>query len=118
MGAVKEAMNAGMAGTSNTTGTLVARLYARLTSCLRAANQPGSDEEIADRLDEAFRVMTLLAQAPAEIEADVDLKFAALCGRLREDLDPEDRGAVLTYLLAESLRADCGAYHTSETTHQ
>jgi hypothetical protein len=47
-----------------------------------------------------------LAQAPATSTGDLSLKLDVLCRRLREFLDPDDRGGVLTALLAESIRDD------------
>jgi hypothetical protein len=81
----------------------VARKIARLTY---AVAQPATDAEVNRRLDELFAATASLAQLPAREPADIDLKLDVLCRRLREFLDPQDRGAVLTYLLAVSIRED------------
>jgi hypothetical protein len=59
-----------------------------------------------EHLDELSTTICRLAHAPALSAADLDLKLSALCRRLRDNLDPDDRGAVLTYLLAEAVRDD------------
>ncbi len=96
--------------------TLVSRLYAEVVRCMRAVNQPASDDEMSERVEELFAVVTHLAQAPVQVPWDLGLKLAVLCGRLREGLDPEDRGAVLTYLLAELIRDDDAVMSTAQQT--
>ena len=48
-----------------------------------------------------------LAEAPATCIAEAGAKLIILCARIREDLHPEVRGELITYLLAESIREDC-----------
>lgn len=91
---------------SDTTGqnSLVQRLHDEVAALTRATALPQTDEAMTTRLDQLFGAACRLAQAPAVTATDLDLKLAVLCRRLREHLDPDDRGAVLTYLLAEAVR--------------
>ena len=61
----------------------------------------------SQQLDELAGATALLAGAPALAMAEVVAKLTILCRRLREDLHPEVRGELITYLLAESVRDDC-----------
>jgi hypothetical protein len=95
---------------------VVAHKIARLTY---AVAQPAKDAEMDRRLDELFAATASLTQLPAREAADIHLKLDVLCRRLREFLDPEDRGAVLTHLLAESIREDlvlCRKPHQQRNT--
>lgn len=47
-----------------------------------------------------------LINALALDSQDIELDLAILCRRLRDQLDPEDYGAVVNILLAESIRDD------------
>lgn len=97
-----------MAENADSRATLLARLHAEVARCMRAVNHPAPDDVMSAWIEELFAAVTRLAQAPAQKPSDLGLKLAVLCSRLREGLDPEDRGAVLTYLLAESIRGDIG----------
>lgn len=71
-----------------------------------ATSAPTSDERMNAFLDELFVVITRLAQAPAQHGKDLSLKLEVLCRCLRENVAPENRGDVLTLLLAEEIRGD------------
>jgi hypothetical protein len=86
--------------------TLVARLHAEASRLVVSIASPASDERMGTLLDELFVVITRLAQAPARDAKDLSMKLDVLCRRLREDVDPENRGDVLTYLLTEAIRGD------------
>ena len=86
--------------------TLVARLHAEATRLAVSIASTASDDQMNALLDELFVMTTRLAQAPARDAKDLSLKLAVLCRRLREDVAPENRGDVLTYLLAEAIRDD------------
>ena len=86
--------------------TLVARLHAEAVRLTVSIASPTTDEHMNALLDELFVVTTRLAQAPAQETHDLSLKLDLLCRRLREDVAPENRGDVLTYLLAEAIRDD------------
>jgi hypothetical protein len=61
---------------------------------------------MARRLDLLAAATMQLAEAPATSLVGIGAKLTILCARLREDLHPEVRGELLTYLLAESIRED------------
>ncbi len=85
---------------------LVADCYREVTSLSRASLDPTSDRRM-NRLQAAlYAAPAALAAAPSIASADMDKKLAVLCARLRENLHPEHRGELLTYLLAESVRED------------
>jgi len=62
---------------------------------------------MAESLDALAMATMQLAEAPATSIAEASAKLTILCARLREDLHPEVRGELITYLLAESIREDC-----------
>ena len=84
--------------------TLVARLHVEAGRLAVAIASPATDERMNTLLDELLSVTAKLAQAPACDAKDISLKLDVLCRRLREDVAPEYRGDVLTYLLAEAIR--------------
>jgi len=86
--------------------SLASQLYAEVTALSRAARIPASDRVKNRQIDELAEATLLLASAPALTIADVVAKLTVLCSRLREDLHPEIRGELLSYLLAESVRED------------
>ena len=86
--------------------TLIQRLHDEIAALTRATAFPQSDDAMNERLDELFTAVCRLTHAPALTTTDLDLKLSTLCRRLRDNLDPDDRGAVLTYLLAEAVRDD------------
>ena len=88
------------------TETLVARLHAEAMRLGISIATPASDERMNALLDELFAVTTKLAHAPARDTKDLSLKLDVLCRRLREDVAPENRGDVLTYLLVEAIGDD------------
>lgn len=89
--------------------TLIARLCRQIKDLSRATARPAPDAEMLRRVGDLYSAVTRLAQAPATDPAELLLKIEVLCRRLREDLDPLDRGSALTHLLAASIRDDCRA---------
>ena len=88
--------------------TPVAHWYRRLLE-LQRPQRGLSDDERAARCDAIFQATTTLMHQPAETLADVDLKLAVLCARLRsEDYAPTSPNGALTALLGESAREDIG----------
>lgn len=85
---------------------LVLRLVSEIGALMRRANQPLSDEEMDEVCERLLSSSAHLVNAPASDARDIDLKIAILCRRLRDQLDPEDQGAVVNALLAESIRDD------------
>ncbi len=97
--------------------TLVARLHAEASRLAVSIASPASDERMNALLDELFVVTTRLAQAPARGAKDLSLKLDVLCRRLREGVAPENRGDVLTYLLAEAIRGDHAVLQERDPCH-
>ena len=95
-----------MTGNTEETATLLQQLSDEIAALTRTTAAPQSDAATNARIDELFDLTIRLAQAPVLSAADLDLKLAVLCRRLREHLEPDNRGAVLTYLLAEAVRYD------------
>ena len=93
-----------MADNDSSPQTLVARLHAESMRLTVSIASPTREERMNALLDELFAVTTRLAQAPAQNANDLSLKLNVLCRRLREDVAPENRGDVLTSLLAEAIR--------------
>ncbi len=87
--------------------TLVEELYRRVTALSRAVRTPTSDLLMNQQIDDLADATLLLAEAPAVTIAETAAKLVVLCSRLREDLHPEVRGELITYLLAESVLEDC-----------
>ena len=88
--------------------TPILHWYRRLLE-LRHPQHGLSDDERAARCDAIFQATTALMHQPAETLADVDLKLAVLCARLRsEDYAPTSPNGALTALLGESAREDIG----------
>ena len=96
--------------------TLVATLYAQLIGLLRERTQPLPDRRSDELTAEVFEATVQISNAPAECAADIDLKLAVLCGRLREHLHPEHHGELVSYLLAESIREDCQIWRVMADT--
>ena len=93
---------------SDTAGwtTLVQRLHDEIAALTRATAFPQPDDEMTATVEELITIIGRLAHAPSLTAIDLDRKLSVLCRRLRDHLDPDDRGAVLTYLLAEAVRDD------------
>jgi hypothetical protein len=85
--------------------SLIMALSRELEGLLRLC-EPMREAVMARRLDEIAAVTTGLAHAQATDLAEVEVKLRILCRRLREFVDPDNIGAVLTILLAESIRDD------------
>jgi hypothetical protein len=58
-----------------------------------------------------------LAQVPARTLGEIEAKLAVLCARLHEDMNPDIRGEVITWMLAESVRHDCCLITPARTMH-
>jgi hypothetical protein len=86
--------------------TLVAERYREVTSLSRASLDPTSDRRMNRLQGALYEATAALAAAPSIAAPDMKSKLTILCARLRENLHPEHRGELLTYLLAESLRED------------
>ncbi len=86
--------------------SLVRALFKEVLRNLSAVAVPSSDDEMNERVEVLFTTTTRIAQAPAGNLAEITLKLNLLCRRLRDHLEPDDRGGVLTALLAESIRDD------------
>lgn len=86
--------------------TLVARLLNEIALVTREMHGVVSDKKMNQLAEELFAATANLAHAPAVTEKDLAAKLEVLCQRLREFLDPDQRGKVLTVLLAESIRDD------------
>ncbi len=97
--------------------SLVARLHAEAMRLAVSIASPTSDERMNALLDELFVVTTRLAQAPARDAKDLSLKLDVVCRRLREDVASENRGDVLTYLLAEAIRGDHAVLQERDPCH-
>jgi hypothetical protein len=63
-----------------------------------------TDHHMNRHAEELFTAITSLAHAPATNGKDLAAKLEVLCRRLREFVNPDQRGEVLTVLLAESIR--------------
>ncbi len=88
--------------------TPVAHWYHRLLE-LKRPQRGISEDERAARNDAIFQATSALMHQPAETLADIDLKLAVLCARLRsEDFAPTSPNGALTALLGESVREDVG----------
>ncbi len=92
---------------AGTAESLIETLYTEVTAASLAARFPASERAMAERLDALAMATMQLAEAPATTIAEAGAKLAILCARLREDLHPEVRGELISYLLAESIREDC-----------
>jgi hypothetical protein len=87
---------------------LVERHHRQVIKLINAIAIPQSDEAMNQALSELFAATTNLANSPTINPKDLNLKLDILCRRLRDHLDPDDRGSVLTYLLAASIREELG----------
>lgn len=87
--------------------TLVAECYRQVASLSRAILDPTSDRRMNRLQDALYGATAKLAAAPSVANSDVQAKLTVLCARLRENLHPDHRGDLLSYLLAESIRDDC-----------
>ena len=88
--------------------TPIAHWYRRLLE-LQRPQRGLSDDERAARCDAIFQATTALMRMPAETLADIELKLAVLCARLRsEDYAPTSPNGALTVLLGEAARNDIG----------
>lgn len=85
---------------------LVKRLVNEIAMLARRANQSLSDGEMDEVCERLLSSSAHLVNAPASDAQDINLKLAILCRRLRDQLDPEDHGAIVNALLAESIRDD------------
>lgn len=94
------------AARARTGPSLVRRLHAEVTGLLGMASSPVADRRMTQLQGELFGATARLAAAPSASAADIDAKLVILCARLREFLHPDQRGELLTYLLAESIRED------------
>ena len=85
---------------------IVSRIIGRIAEEMLRLGEPLSDKEFEGVSDALFASSTHLANVSAVNFQDLDLKLAILCRRLRDQIDPEDRTAVLNSLIAESIRDD------------
>lgn len=85
---------------------LVKRIVNEIAMLTRRANQSLSDREMDEVCERLLSSSAQLVDAPASDAQDINLKLAILCRRLRDQLDPEDWGAIVNALLAESIRDD------------
>ncbi|MGE0652685.1 MAG: hypothetical protein AB7P12_13185 [Alphaproteobacteria bacterium] len=86
---------------------LIAQLHAEIVKIWRLMALTAGDDEMNRRLDELAEMTRCLAQAPARTLYELEIKISVLCARLREEMRPEVRGEVLTWMLADSIRHDC-----------
>jgi hypothetical protein len=86
--------------------SLVANKIGEINALTRSIAGPLTDATMNVRLEELFAATVSLTHFPAASFADLDHKLDILCRRLREFLDPDDRGATLTYLLAQAIREE------------
>lgn len=77
-----------------------------VTALSRAMLTPTTDRRMNQLVDGLYEAGIRLSGAPSVSGADIRAKITILCSRLREQLHPEHRGELLSYLLAESLRED------------
>ena len=96
---------------------LIAHLHASIIESWRLIALPAADGDMNRHLDELAEMTRCLAQAPARTLGELEVKIAVLCARLREDIRPESRGEVITWMLAESLRHDCYLISPARTVH-
>ncbi|MFT5540440.1 MAG: hypothetical protein ACI82H_001971 [Alphaproteobacteria bacterium] len=89
------------------TEPLIAQLHARIIESWRLIALQADDAQLNHHLIELAEMTRCLAQAPARTLGELEVKLSVLCARLREDLRPDVRGEVVTWMLAESLRHDC-----------
>jgi hypothetical protein len=82
------------------------RLVAEIAVLTRRSSVSLSDKEMDEVCEALLSSSAHLVNAPACDAFEIDLKLAMLCRRLRDQLDPEDRAAVINALLAESIRDD------------
>jgi hypothetical protein len=99
-----------MQAAAHCTDTLVRDLAREIEVLERKIAYPASDQTMNRRVEALFAATASLAQAPAATTGDRGRKLDVLCQRLREFLDPDDRGDVLTALLAESIGDDLRKY--------
>ena len=88
-------------------GALITGLHARIIECWRIISVACPDGAMNCHLDELAEMTRCLSQAPARTLAELEIKLAVLCSRLRDEVRPEIRGEVITWMLAESIRHDC-----------
>lgn len=72
----------------------------------RTMTGPLPDQEMNKTLGELYAATVALTHIPSQTAGDLNHKLDILCQRLREFLDPTDRGGVLTALLAHSIQDD------------
>jgi hypothetical protein len=89
---------------------LVARLCDEASALTRQLAVPASDTKMRHLLDRIDEATAGLAGMPSSSPSDIQAKLTVLCVRLRDNLHPELRAEILTYLLAESVREDCRMY--------
>lgn len=82
--------------------------YLAILEAVRREFRPageGPEERAAARiLEKEERICRSLAEEPTLTPADAAAKLEVLTHRLRQRLDESDEAAVITYMLAESLR--------------
>lgn len=96
-----------MAPNTRPTHSLIHTLVDEVTVLTVASSTPSSDRRALEMRTTLYEATVQLAQVPSLQPSELFDKLTILCGRLREDLHPEHRGELLTYLLAESVREDC-----------
>jgi hypothetical protein len=87
--------------------TLVQTLSGEIETLTKKMSHPTSDKVMNGYVEELFETTASLANVPVQNFLDILIKMDVLCRRLREDLHPDRRGEILTYLLAESIRDEC-----------
>ena len=89
----------------------------RIADLARDTAGPATDREMNARIEGLFTASVNLVQAPSRDATDLDRKLTVLCQRLREFLDPDDHGRVLTYVLAETIRDEHRILATPKNLH-
>lgn len=95
-----------MAKEKNKSIGVVPKIIERIAVYRHRLHDPLPDQVFDEVSDALFTSSVHLANVSASSLQDIDLKLAVLCSRLRDQIDPEDRTAVLNALLAESIRDD------------
>ena len=85
---------------------LAKRLFKEIMGLQAEINKPQSDDRMNEACAELLEATTALANAPALDITDLQSKMTVLCQRLRYQIHFEDKGTVVSALLAESIRDD------------
>ena len=93
--------------------TTAHKLWIELAELVAEMAQPLTDGDMARVIEAYYAKTASLAQIPSRTADDIDRKVDVLCLRLREFLEPDDMPAVVTYLLAESIRQDIWAHRAA-----